>query len=59
MTGVQTCALPIFAQTVLGIDVMKIYKGIIPFLVIYLIALAIITYVPSVSLLGVRLLIGP
>ncbi len=46
------------AQTVLGIDVMKIYKGIVPFLFIYLIALVIITYVPEVSLLGVRLLMG-
>jgi C4-dicarboxylate transporter DctM subunit len=47
------------AQTVLGIDVMKIYKGIIPFLFIYLFALVIITYVPAVSLLGMRLLTGP
>lgn len=47
------------AQTVLGIDVVKIYKGIIPFLVIYLVALAIITYVPQVSLIGVDLLLGP
>lgn len=47
------------AQTVLGVDVMKIYKGIVPFLFIYLIALAIITYVPAVSLLGVKLLVGP
>ncbi len=46
------------AQTVLGIDVMKIYKGIIPFLFIYLIALVIITYIPAVSLTGVRLLMG-
>lgn len=46
------------AQSVLGIDVNKIYRGIIPFLFIYLIALVIITYVPAVSLFGVRLLMG-
>ena len=44
------------AQSVLGIDVNKIYRGILPFLVIYLIALVLITYVPEISLIGVRLL---
>ena len=46
------------AQSVLGIDVNKIYRGIIPFLLIYLIALVIITYIPAVSLIGVQLLMG-
>ena len=44
------------AQTVLGLDVNKIYRGILPFLAIYLIALVIITFVPDISLIGVRLL---
>ena len=46
------------AQTVLGLEVEKIYRGIIPFLFIYLIALVIITYIPAVSLIGVQLLMG-
>ena len=46
------------AQTVLGLDVEKIYRGIIPFLFIYLVALVIITYIPAVSLSGVHLLMG-
>jgi C4-dicarboxylate transporter DctM subunit len=46
------------AQSVLGIKLETIYRGIIPFVVIYLIALALITYVPAISLLGVRLLLG-
>lgn len=44
------------AQSVLNIDVKTIYRGILPFLVIYLIALVIITYVPAISLAGIRLL---
>jgi len=46
------------AQAVLGIDLKLLYRGIIPFVVLYLIALALITYVPAVSLIGVRLLVG-
>ena len=46
------------AQSVLGIDVNTIYRGILPFIVIYLIALVIITYIPQVSLIGVKLLMG-
>lgn len=46
------------AQSVLGIDLKLLYRGIIPFVVLYLIALALITYVPAVSLIGVRLLVG-
>jgi C4-dicarboxylate transporter DctM subunit len=43
------------AQSVLGIPLNTLYRGIIPFVVIYLIALALITYVPEISLAGVRL----
>jgi len=46
------------AQSVLGLELGTIYRGILPFLVIYLVALVIITYVPAVSLVGVRLLLG-
>ena len=41
----------------LGLDINKIYRGILPFLVIYLVALVIITFVPAISLAGVKLLI--
>lgn len=46
------------AQSVLGIPLKVLYKGIIPFLFVYLVALAIITYIPDVSLVGVKLLMG-
>src|SRR5262249_54806502 len=46
------------AQTVLGVKLEVLYRGIIPFVVIYLLALVLITYVPGVSLIGVRLLMG-
>ena len=46
------------AQSVLGIELRSLYVGILPFLVIYLIALVLITYVPEISLIGVRLLLG-
>ena len=46
------------AQSVLGLELGTIYRGILPFLVIYLVALVIITYVPAVSLVGVRWLFG-
>jgi C4-dicarboxylate transporter, DctM subunit len=46
------------AQSVLGIDLKVIYRGILPFVVLYLIALALITYVPDISLIGVRLLLN-
>ena len=45
------------AQSVLGIDLKVIYRGIIPFVVLYLAALALITYVPAISLAGVWMLI--
>jgi C4-dicarboxylate transporter DctM subunit len=46
------------AQSVLGIKLEPIYRGIIPFVGVYLVALALITYFPLISLLGVRLLLG-
>jgi C4-dicarboxylate transporter DctM subunit len=46
------------AQSVLGIDLRVIYRGIVPFVVLYLVALALITYVPAISLVGVRLLLN-
>lgn len=45
------------AQTVLGIDLKAIYKGIVPFVGLYLVALGLITFVPDLSLALVRLLI--
>ncbi len=46
------------AQSVLGVDLKSIYRGILPFVLLYLIALALITYVPSISLAGVWLLMN-
>ena len=46
------------AQSALGLELGTIYRGIIPFVVLYLIALALITYVPDVSLAGMRFLLG-
>lgn len=46
------------AQSVLGIDLKIIYRGILPFVVLYLIALALITYIPAISLAGVWLLLN-
>ena len=37
------------AQSVLGLKLETIYRGIIPFVVIYLIALVLITYVPAIT----------
>src|SRR6185503_13128301 len=42
------------AQSVLGLKLETIYRGIVPFIVIYLVALLVITYVPQLSLAGVR-----
>lgn len=44
------------AQSVLGIDLKTIYRGILPFVGLYLIALVAITYVPDISLTLVRAL---
>lgn len=46
------------AQSVLGLKIGVIYRGIVPFVILYLIALALITYIPDVSLAGMRLLLG-
>ena len=42
------------AQSALGLRLEVIYRGIVPFIAIYLAALALITYVPQISLAGVR-----
>lgn len=47
------------AQSVLGIKLELIYRGIIPFIFVYLIALGLITYIPQISLFGVKLIFGP
>jgi len=44
------------AQSVLGIRLETVYRGILPFVLLYLIVLALITYLPGISLFGVRLL---
>lgn len=46
------------AQSVLGIELKQIYKGIVPFVILYLLALIAITYIPQISLIGVRLFMG-
>ena len=46
------------AQSVLGLPLNAIYRGILPFLVIYLVALVLITFIPDISLIGVRMLLG-
>jgi C4-dicarboxylate transporter, DctM subunit len=46
------------AQSVLGLKLETIYRGIIPFVIIYIIALALITYVPEISLIGERALLA-
>jgi C4-dicarboxylate transporter DctM subunit len=46
------------AQSVLGLKLETIYRGIIPFVVIYLIALGLITYIPDISLVGMRFLLA-
>lgn len=46
------------AQSVLRLPLGLIYRGIVPFLVIYLAALALVTYIPEISLSGMRLLLN-
>ncbi len=46
------------AQSVLKLPLGVIYRGIVPFLFIYLFALALITYIPEISLIGVRILLN-
>ena len=45
-------------QAVSGISLKTIYKGLPPFVLIYLVALLLITYVPEIALSGVWLLMG-
>ena len=46
------------AQSVMKFPLGTIYKGILPFLALYLIALLLITYIPPISLLGVNWLLA-
>jgi len=46
------------AQSVLGLELNSIYRGIIPFLFIYLVALGLITYIPAIPLSGMWFLLG-
>ncbi len=46
------------AQSVLGLPLQTIYRGIVPFLFIYLAALMLITYIPAISLASMHLLLG-
>jgi C4-dicarboxylate transporter DctM subunit len=43
------------AQSTLGLDLKVIYRGIMPFLALYLLALGLITYVPQIALTSMRL----
>jgi len=42
------------AQSVLGMNLRTIYQGILPFLMIYLLALGVVTYVPDIALSSMR-----
>ena len=42
------------AERVLGLKLPDIYRGIVPFVFLYLIALGLITYVPWISMVGVE-----
>jgi len=46
------------AQSVLKLPLNVIYRGIVPFLFIYLAALGLITYIPEISLAGMRILLN-
>jgi C4-dicarboxylate transporter DctM subunit len=46
------------AQSVLGLRLGAIYRGIIPFVIIYLIALGLVTYVPQISMVSMRMLLN-
>jgi C4-dicarboxylate transporter, DctM subunit len=48
--------LNLFATHALfGIPLGKLYRGVLPFIVVYLIALALITYIPAITLAPLRL----
>ena len=44
------------AHALFGVPFAKLYRGILPFVAIYLLALALITYVPAITLVPLRLL---
>ncbi|MEO7242018.1 MAG: TRAP transporter large permease [Variovorax sp.] len=46
------------AQSVLKMPIQTIYRGIVPFFFLYLVALGLITYIPAISLGSMRLLMG-
>ncbi len=46
------------AQSVLGMRLGTLYRGIVPFLLIYLFALALVTYIPEISMASIRFLLG-
>lgn len=46
------------ARSVLGIEPKQIYRGIVPFVMLYLVALVLIIYVPQIALVGVWLFMG-
>jgi C4-dicarboxylate transporter DctM subunit len=43
-------------QSLFNADLRSIYKGVLPFLAIYIVALALITFVPEISAFGIWLL---
>jgi C4-dicarboxylate transporter DctM subunit len=45
------------AQSALKLPVSTIYRGVWPFVLLYLGALVLITYVPAISLAGVKLVL--
>lgn len=47
------------AQSVLRVPLPLIYRGIVPFLGVYLLTLGLVTYVPSVSMFSANLLLPP
>jgi C4-dicarboxylate transporter DctM subunit len=46
------------AQSALKLDTATIYAGLAPFVLLYAAALVLITYLPSISLIGVRLFLS-
>ncbi len=46
------------AQSALKLDAATIYAGLAPFVILYIAALVLITYLPSLSLVGVRLFLS-
>jgi C4-dicarboxylate transporter DctM subunit len=44
------------AQSLFGVPTSKIYPGLVPFIILQIVALMIITYIPELSLFLPRLL---